>query len=393
MLTSLPAVVVVGNHTQGLGIVRSAAVAGAASWVVNDQHLSLVRFSRHLTGYRRLPHGTLSRLDQPASAAKLVAALLALPVKAPAVLLGVDEDITRFIHQQRAQLAERFFIPALARDAIYDKHRFSELVPASARIETWLWDDARVKQLTSPNLFVVKGRSGNRFRRVTGEKAIRLNDFIGEVREQVFRNLPPTEVVVQSLVCTGRPVTSVCAFSVRGEIKGLFGYEKLRQHPNQFGTGTYLRSVEVGFMRPVAETILRALEYTGISEIEFIHDDAAGCWRVIEMNLRTWKSVHFATQCGANLVGQLLAQVAGQRVEQSEGYARGKFWADFATDLPQMWRDRTLHRYERGLSECVWVRGDYGPGLGLCTLFPLMVLEQWWSRRAACAKVFAPPNS
>jgi len=382
-------VVVIGNHTQGLGIVRSAAAAGAAAWVVNDQCLSLVRFSRHLTGYRRLPPGTLAQLDRPGAAATLKAALLGLPAEAPAALLGVDEDIVRFMHRHRAELAAKFFLPPLAWDAIYDKHQFSELVPEPARIETPLWDEAAVKQLTPPERYVVKGRSGNRFRRATGEKAIPLNAFTAARRARVFRTLPPGEVVVQPLIVTRRPVMSVCSFSVRGEITGLFGYEKLRQHPNQFGTGTYLRSVEVAPVRPVAAAILRRLDYTGISEIEFIHDDATGEWKVIEMNPRPWKSVHFATQCGVNLVGQLLAQVRGQRPEPNESYARGRFWTDLATDLPQMWRERRWPRYDAGFFECVWNRADWGPGLALWTLFPLMAIEQWWSRRAARAAAMA----
>lgn len=383
MLTAPPAVVVIGNHTQGLGIVRSAAAAGAAAWVINDQRLSLVRFSRGLTGYRRLPPGTLARLDHPAMAVTLKTALLELPVAAPAVLLGVDEDITRFIHEQRAELAAKFFVPPLAWDAIYDKHRFSELVPAAARLETRLWEETTVSRLAAPERYVVKGRSGNRFRRATGEKAIPLPEFNAARRDQVFREVPPDQVLVQPLIATSRPVTSVCSFSIGGDIAGVFGYEKLRQHPNRFGTGTYLRSVDVDHLRPVVEAILRRLDYTGISEIEFIYDDETGSWKVIEMNPRTWKSVHFATQCGVNLVGQLVAHVRGQRVAREDGYARNRFWADLATDLPQMWRERRWPRYERGFFECVWNRHDWRPGLALWTLFPLLALERFLSRRAA----------
>ena len=73
-----PTTVVVGDHTQGLGIVRSAAVAGAAVWVVNDKYISLARFSRYLTGYKQLRRGTLSRLARTAYALHLREALLGI---------------------------------------------------------------------------------------------------------------------------------------------------------------------------------------------------------------------------------------------------------------------------------------------------------------------------
>lgn len=382
MLTASAAVVVVGNHTQGLGIARSAAAAGAPVWVVNDQRLSLVRFSRRLTGYRRLPHGTLARLERRDAADALKAALLELPVGAPSALLGVDEDIGRFIQRHRETLAGRYFVPAPLRDGICDKLRFSELVPAPARIETRLWDEAAAARVERPERFVVKGRSGNRFRRVTGQKAIRLDQFTPSARAALFRALPPDQVVFQLLIVTERPVTSVCSFSVNGEIAGLFGYEKLRQHPNQFGTGTYLRSVDVAPLRPVAEAVLREFQFTGVSEIEFIHDAATDAWKVIEMNPRAWKSVHFATQCGVNLVGQLVAHVRGERPAFTDGYARNRHWVDLASDIPQMFRERRWGGYARGFYECVWNRADPLPWIALCALFPLLALEGFWARRA-----------
>lgn len=375
MLTVSPTVVVIGNHTQGLGIVRSAAAAGAPVWAVNDKHLSLVRFSRWLSGYRRLSRGVLACLEQKTAADELRTALLNLPGDGPAVLLGVDEDIVSFIHRNRAELGSRFFIPPVRLDVICDKFRFSQLVPEAARIETRLWSETDVESERHPQRFLVKGRSGNSFRRATGQKALQLDQFTPSVRDQLFRRLPADQVLTQSIIITHKPVVSVCSFSLNGRIAGLFGYEKLRQHPNRFGTGTYLRSVSVDDLRPLAENILQQLEFTGISEIEFVHDSQTGAYKVIEMNPRTWKSVHFATQCGVNLVGQLLTHMRGEPVAGNDAYLRDRYWADLATDIPQMIRERKLWGYDRNFFECVWNRSDVLPALALWTLFPFLALE------------------
>jgi hypothetical protein len=315
-------------------------------------------------------------LHVEACAARLREALLELPGNRPSILLGTDEDIIHFTHRHRAALEARYFIPPVQLDSIFDKFKFNELVPEAFRIETKLWNEAEANAIREPHRFLVKGRSGNAFRRATGQKAIGLDRFTPLQREQLFRSVAADQVILQSDITSSRPVLSVCSFSVRGRIVGLFGYEKLRQHPNRFGTGTYLRSVSVDDVLPVAEALLERLDFTGISEIEFIHDPATGTYRVIEMNPRTWKSVHFATQCGVNLVGQLIAHVRSETVAAKMDYLRDRYWADLATDIPQMFRERKLWGYHKNFFECVWNRTDLLPGFALWVLFPLLALER-----------------
>ena len=377
---SPPATVVIGNHTQGLGIVRSAAAAGGAVWVVNDKSLSLARYSRHLTGYRRIPHGTLLNLSQPKSAAVLRDALLELPLSGMSAIFGVNEDVNRFIHQHRKELRGRFVIPEVRLETIYDKYVFNTLVPKPAQIDTRLANEVDWTAAAAGN-FLLKGRVGNAFRELTGQKAICLKDMPSSNREQLFTQLPADQVVLQEIIETQSPVRSVCSFSVDGQIRAWFGYDKLRQHPNRFGTGTYLGSVAVDELKPVAEAILQKLNYTGLSEIEFIHEPVTQTYRVIEMNPRAWKSVHFATQCGQNLVALYLKHLAGERVDTGGRYRHGGYWADLATDLPQMLRERKLSGYHRGFFECTWESSDPLPALVLWTGFPLIALENFWAAR------------
>ena len=85
-----------------------------------------------------------------------------------------------------------------------------------------------------------------------------------------------------------------------------------------------MRSISVNELMRVAEHILKTLDFTGISEIEFIHDPASDSYRVIEMNPRTWKSIHFATQCGQNLVARYLSSVANGRIESNNDYVKDR---------------------------------------------------------------------
>lgn len=376
-----PAAVVIGNHTQGLGIVRSAAEACDTVWAVNDGALALSRFSRRLSGYKRLPWGTLRRLDEPDSAAALLRALLDLPVGYPSVLFGVDEDVTWFIHRHREALSDRYFVPDVAQQRIYDKHAFNLLLPRAAQIETRLCSETDLAALGDPGRFILKGRHGSEFRRVTGEKALPLARLTDEQRAGLFEKIAPERVIVQEIVESDGPVVSVCAFSADGQIRGLFGYEKLRQHPDRFGTGTYLRSTDVSELLSLVEGILERLSFTGVSEIEIVRDRRTGAAKVIEMNPRTWKSIHFATRCGQNLVARYLRYALTGEAGTDMRYATDRCWADLATDVPEMLRRRRLWGYDRGFFECTWDRRDPRPALALWALFPLLVLEERLKRR------------
>jgi D-aspartate ligase len=374
MPESRPAGVVIGDHTHGLGIVRSAAEAGAEVWVVNDKVIGLARFSKYLSGYKRIPRDTLRELARAEAAEALLNALLDVPVEYPATLFGVNEDITKFIHLHAEVLRAKYFVPEIPLDAIYDKHSFNSLVPKAAQIDTRLCSETDFGEINQDQ-FILKGRQGNEFRRITGEKALRLAQMKEHERAQLFERIAPKQVVVQQIVESDRPVVSVCSFSVDGQVFGLFEYEKLRQHPNRFGTGTYLRSVHAPALEPLAKRILETLRFTGVSEIEFIQDRRTGTYKAVEMNPRTWKSVHFATQCGQNLVACHMRFVTTGEATGDAQYASGRYWVDLATDIPQMFRERRLRGYRQHFFECTWNRSDPWPALALWALFPLMAVE------------------
>jgi predicted ATP-grasp superfamily ATP-dependent carboligase len=370
-----PATVVIGDHTQGLGIVRSAAAARGEIWVVNDTRVSLARFSRHLTGYRRIPSGSLSQLDRPEIAEALVRTLLELPIDYPSLLCGVNEDIISFIHRYRRNLGAHYAVPNVPFDAIVDKYALNALVPERARIHTRLCSACDLDGIEMPERFIVKGRKGNAFRRISGCKAIPLDRMSPQLRRHVFDQISADQVLLQELIETDRPIASICSFSIDGRPSATFAYEKLREHPPRFGTGTYLRSIDGGPLEPLARELLHRLNFTGISEIEFVFDPHDRLYKIVEMNPRTWKSIHFATRCGQNLVEQYLTYLSGRSPASAAPHAIDRYWVDLATDIPQVLRRAAFPPYRGRFAECTWDAKDPWPAVALWTLFPIMALE------------------
>ena len=80
-----------------------------------------------------------------------------------------------------------------------------------------------------------------------------------------------------------------------GSPLGVFAYEKLRQHPAQFGTGTCLRSIHAGALMPLAEIgCCGGHVLPGSLRSSLVLDSRTNTYKVVEMNPRTWKSIHFA---------------------------------------------------------------------------------------------------
>jgi predicted ATP-grasp superfamily ATP-dependent carboligase len=203
-----------------------------------------------------------------------------------------------------------------------------------------------------------------------------MKDFNEKLKELIKVNFSDGELIIQQIIISSKPVTSVCGLSIEGRVAGFFQYEKLRQHPNQFGTGTYLKSIYNEELKNITEIILHKLKYTGIFEVEFIFDDEDKKYKAIEMNPRTWKSIGFATMCGQNLVEKYCNYVLGRQVNYSLEYKTDHYWVDIFTDIPQMFREKKLFSYsKKNLHECLWDKKDPLPFLSSFIFAPFYLFK------------------
>jgi hypothetical protein len=368
------AVVVIGNHTQGLGIVRSASVTGRPIHLFFDRKICASRFSKHLSCFHFLKRGALRNIDGRPYAEYLCDQLLSLPIEYPSPLFAVNEDIIRFIDMYRERLAQKYYIPDFELRLVFDKFDFNDFLPENIRIPTHVISNIDPGDFGVD--YILKGRQGNILRNLTGRKALILNSENKKLVAKALRELPNDRLVVQKIIRTSRPIFSVCTFCAEGAVHGLFMYEKLRQHPRRFGTGTYLKSSYSSELLEISKEILQGLKYTGVSEIEFVYDDDTQSYRVVEMNPRTWKSVMFATQCGQNTVEKYVKYIMEEPYGTGLEFAVDQHWVDLYTDIPQMIRERKVFSYNRGkLFECTWDRKDPFPFLAITFFSPLIALK------------------
>jgi predicted ATP-grasp superfamily ATP-dependent carboligase len=154
-----------------------------------------------------------------------------------------------------------------------------------------------------------------------------------------------------------------------------FQYVKLRQHPDEFGTGTFLKSIHNDRLLDISRKIIRHFTYNGIFEIEFLRDEDR--WLVLEMNPRTWKSIHFATLCGQNICLAYADYCRTGRVPEPEmSFKVGKTWVDLGKDIPMLLKKGAWSKagYNRDTYCCVLSSSDPLPFIMEIILSPLIAL-------------------
>ena len=164
--------------------------------------------------------------------------------------------------------------------------------------------------------------------------------FVIETPRQLmdrFNEVLPTglQVMIQSII----PGQSMNIISVRvyigtrGEILALFVAQKTRQHPTDFGTGTFTKSVHNEEVTRLSLDFLRGLGYRGICDIEFKKDPRDGQYKLIELNPRFWTQTIQATHAGVNFPLIQYMDLTGEPVRPITDFKDGVTWLDSWHDL------------------------------------------------------------
>jgi len=371
---------IIGNHTQGLGIIRSLSRRKIDIHLISEKHLSLSRFSRYLNKYHVIRRGCLTHLYKREYRENLLKFLFDLvPDGKKCVVFGVNEDITSFLYDNKKRLSQKFFIPDNSITKIIDKYRFSKEVENVGLLtpKTYILKTFEPK-LLSRKSYVCKGRIGDKFRNISNIKGFDIKNTgdLLNLRNYISGFLVEEEVLLQEKIKKNEEVLHCCGFAVKGKIHNRFQYVKIRQHPDEFGTGTFLKSVKDDAIHAQTASIIDHLSYTGIFEIEYIRGND-GNYYVIEMNPRTWKSINFATDCGQNICNAYYDYMNSSVMPEGDyTYSVGKTWVDLGSDIPMLIKNRQFRNfgYTRNAYYCVLNRKDPMPFVMEILLAPLIAM-------------------
>ncbi|HZT84444.1 MAG TPA: hypothetical protein VE984_03370 [Gaiellaceae bacterium] len=147
--------------------------------------------------------------------------------------------------------------------------------------------------------------------------------------ERAYELAAPHEPMVQELIPSGpEEMYTLGSYLDRdGRALGLFSGRKLSQTRGYMGSA---RAGEALWVDEVVEqglTLLRALGFHGISQVELMRDPRDGRYKLLEVNPRLWQWHSLAAACGVDLPWIAYRDLVGDPLPPARMHGDGKRWA------------------------------------------------------------------
>ena len=315
-----PAVVVDVGWVNGLAAIRSLGRAGIEVYAVDHRPSALGFRSRYAK-----PVVSPDPQDEEA----FVSFLAGLELEAPAPIFPTHDEPLNAIARAGDRLADRFLFPFPGWDVLSriqsKRSQLEAAEKAGIAVPRWATTTSAADELGYPVL--VKPSSTEGFKRRFGRQAFRC-ETRAEV-ERAFAEAEEYEPLVQELIPGGDEelYTLGSYLTADGEPLGLFCGRKLRQTPPGVGTCRVGEAVWVEEVVDQGLRLLRELEHTGLSQVEFKRDPRDGTYRLMEVNPRLWQWHGLAAACGVDLPRIAYEDLTGQRPEPVSMNGRRRRWA------------------------------------------------------------------
>jgi predicted ATP-grasp superfamily ATP-dependent carboligase len=218
-----------------------------------------------------------------------------LPIPEPARLVyGLDKGPTM-------RLAERLRIP-----------HPRTVLPASREDAADL-----ARRLESPLVIKPRSSCGGR-----GIVYVGPGDDVSELWERTHRLHPYP--MVQECIPNGQKFDVGVLMDGNGRALASFAQKELRHFPLRDGLSTMQESVWRPDLVERAITLLRAIGWYGLAEVEFMEHAGTGEVLLLEINPRFWASIQLAIACGVDFPHLLYRLAMGQPIVETHRYTVGR---------------------------------------------------------------------
>ncbi len=335
-LNTTKGAIIIEGHVQGLSNTRSLGQAGIPVFVV-DKNDCIARYSKYCGKFFISPDFQ----DE-----QFVPFLMDLGEKYSLkgwVLIPSNDHAVLAISRHKKTLEEIYKVITPHLDIIeniYDKGNLLQIAEKSSiPVPRTHFFKSEGEELPSVFTFPVltKGRNGLSFYRKIGKKALMANhekELCAQLTE-IAKEYPLEKTFTQELIPFdgSNKTISFTAFCVEGIIKTHWSGVKLREHPLQFGTATFAQSFDCTTCYEQSVRLLKALNYTGVCEVEYLFDPRDKKYKLIEINARTWLWVGLARACGVDYARLIYDFVNNNPISWPDSYEKNKHWFNPISDM------------------------------------------------------------
>ena len=330
-----PDAIIIEGHVQGLSNVRSLGSKDINTWVL-DTSSCIAKHSKYCKKFIQCP---------PFNSDEFISFLIDLSNKyelSSCLLLPSNDHIVKAISKNSAKLNSLYKLITPSYDIIeniYDKSKLLSIAISSGVACPETFSISSMKDISEIASFpiLIKGKEGLSFYKKTSKKAFQINskDQLIQKLEDLLQLISFDEILLQELIPfdENHHTISVALFCENGIVKTHWMGEKLREHPIRFGTATMAKSIEVNELKVNSMKLAKALNYSGICEIEYLWNPLKKEYQLIEINARTWLWVGLAKACGVDFAKIAYDYVNNNKVNYPDNYLKGVYWVNPITNL------------------------------------------------------------
>lgn len=385
---SKPGAIIIEGHVQGLSNTRSLGEAGIPVFVV-DKNDCLAHYSKYCLKFFRCPDyltGEFADFLIEIAKKNNITGWVLIPSNDHAVF-------TISKHRNKLEKYYKIITPALnIIENIYDKTRLfriaeNERIPCPLTYNIKKIEDSDQFRISFP--VIIKGRFGLSYYKEFGKKAFFANDeaSLKKYLKAIKKNFELENAIIQEFIPSDKTnrTISFTSFCKDGEIKTFWMGAKLREHPLRFGTATFAESVYVKECYLNSINLLRALNYTGVCEIEYLKDPRDGKYKLIEINARTWLWVGLAKECGIDYAKYIYEYLNDILIGFPAEYKLNTKWINYFTDT--IFSIKAIVTGKLRISEylkslkgekiaAVFQKDDIMPGIMFLALMPYIMVKR-----------------
>jgi D-aspartate ligase len=331
-----PGAIVLGGDCGAVGVVRSLGRAGIPAVFLKGRN-PLAAYSRYTTQSLSWP-GAL----HPDAVLWLRRLADERGLHGWVLFPGADEEV-RFIAQNHAELGKIFLLCTPAWDTtrwFADKkltyQKAAEIGIACPRIyQVTQARDLDALDFTFPLILKPAVKSGDNA--LTQSKVWRVTDraMLERIFDEAAGLAGHDGLIVQELVPgDGATQFSYAAICRDGKPVASLVALRRRQHPANYGTGTFVETIENDVVEAQAERLLEAVGYSGMVEIEFKYDARDGLFKLLDANPRLWTWNSIGTVSGVDFPLTMWRLARGESPPRMRARAGG-YWMYLSRDFPE----------------------------------------------------------
>jgi D-aspartate ligase len=156
-------------------------------------------------------------------------------------------------------------------------------------------------------------------------EAVAMAGSAGLIVQELVPGNGSTQFSYAAVCQDGRPVLSMVA-------------RRLRQHPANYGTGTFVETVDNNRVEAQAERLLADVGYSGMVEMEFKLDARDNSYKLLDVNPRVWTWNSIGKVAGVDFPLTMWRVAQGETVPRMRARS-GAYWMYLSRDFPEACRE------------------------------------------------------